>query len=198
MGAVVIGIAAVLLIASAFLGGRSRAKPGGPVMPGSGEIKLTCPICGRTFVQAGGTYLQEHPPCPWPRTPLIPKPPKRDEIDVVPPGPTPIDPIVPDKPDEPVGPDPYKPTLNPTPGAYYQAKKGDVGCTLAHKAYPEYKALPSWGRVVAHGWNAWIAYNKAVGWKGDIIQHYSGWNTAFDSGNRYPVIYFPTLEEMGA
>jgi hypothetical protein len=155
-----------------------RPIDGGPEKP------WTCPRCGKVFMVFGGAMPPKHPPCPWPQ-PAEPLKPIH------------VDPVGPDP--KPQDPDPAKPTPLPTQGEYYQAVTNDKGDLLAAIAYAGGKDNTVgwkhryWLRVQAAPENQWIAYNPEKGWTGAIIQHYSGWNTEFDSGRQFPVIFFPVL-----
>lgn len=104
-------------------------------------------------------------------------------------------PIGPQQP-APSAPDPLHPSPIPAEGQYYQVVQGDVGDRMCSVAYGlplgDGKPQQLWfNLVVPAPENAWIAYSHVKGWTGGLVAHYSGWNTEFDSGHEYPVIYFP-------
>lgn len=201
MGAVIMGMVAVAIIATAFWprkakGGdlppdlppgpddkKDRLVPNIPIKPwvpdapdpGAGKTNVKCPQCGVLFVIQNGTMLQPHPPCPWPNK-------------------APIEPMGPS------GPDPLKPTPKPTPGFYYQVKSGDVPSTLAHGCYPlRPKPMVVWMRVAAHPRNAWMLGHPNGGIEsGGFWPQWSGWGSKWASGHQFGVVYWPTPEELDA
>lgn len=103
------------------------------------------------------------------------------------------EPDQPDKPGEPEpipGPDPYAPSPSPRPGDYYQVIKGDTLWEIARAAYGNGALYP---RIVSDDLNRWIAADPGKGWGGGLYARYSGWNTKWMSGTKYPVVFVPVI-----
>jgi len=179
MGAWILGITSGLLILSALWSSRKHKKPGPGPGPKRDDPKPDDP---KPFVP----ITPGKPDAPDPYTPFTP-------IE-----PTPIEPYIPPKPDEPKGPDPYKPTPTPTPGQYYQVKKGDVPSTLARNCYPtRSKPVLLWNKVAAHALNKWLSGHLYLGAdSGGFMPQWAGWLSKWESGHQYGLYYWPTETEM--
>jgi nucleoid-associated protein YgaU len=96
----------------------------------------------------------------------------------------------PEKPEEPepVGPSPYEPSPVPRPGDYYQVVLGDTLWEIARAAYD---SGPRYDEIVAAPENNWIRKTGNSKWGGGLYPRYSGWNTPWDSGHQFPVVWVP-------
>lgn len=162
-------------------------------VPGSGDTLTICPMCGKQIKHKNGTMLPTHPPCPWPYV-FAPVKPGKDDVIIV--KPKPDDP----KPEEPKGPDPYKPTPTPTPGSFYQVKKGDTGSANSYSCYPgRPKPTLTWIKVMTNPANAWLLGHIYYGSEsGAYMPNWSGWGSKWQTGHQYGVVYFPTVAELDA
>lgn len=99
-----------------------------------------------------------------------------------------------DEPDPmPVVADPYSPYPIPTPGQYYQVVSGDTLWDLCKAAYGagwKHEAFVDKTGVIG-GENNWLKTTWNNKWKGGLFPKYSGWNTLWQSGYEFPVLYFP-------
>jgi hypothetical protein len=90
-------------------------------------------------------------------------------------------------------------TPTPTPGAYYQIVKDDIGSALAVKAYGSARPTARWLAVAAHPlnrvrlavhWSQWFMPS----WQAQAPMVFSMWKGQYTG--MYAVVYFPPTSEV--
>jgi len=163
-----------------------------PPAPGSAELSVTCPVCGRTWKTHGVPVVPPHLPCPFTGFPSAAPPTPIP----VPPTPPPAGGIISGR---------YVPsasqilTAAPRPGTFYRPRLGIYPIKVAEVAYGEAgrKAgvlsmnASSWNDHVRRGTKGWEAY-KVSGLQFDP-KYGSHPCSTYNTGKLYPVIWIPPL-----
>ena len=170
----------------------SPIAPPLPPAPGSAELSVTCPVCGRNWKTHGVPVVPPHAPCPFTGFPSAAPPTPIP----VPPTPPPAGGIISGR---------YVPsasqilTAAPRPGTFYRPRLGIYPIKVAEVAYGEAGRkrgvlsmnASSWNDHVRRGTKGWEAYGVA-GLQFDP-KYGSHPCSTYGSGKLYPVIWVPPL-----
>jgi len=170
----------------------SPIAPPLPPAPGSAELSVTCPVCGRNWKTHGVPVVPPHAPCPFTGFPSAAPPTPIP----VPPTPPPAGGIISGR---------YVPsasqilTAAPRPGTFYRPRLGIYPIKVAEVAYGEAGRkrgvlsmnASSWNDHVRRGAKGWEAYGVA-GLQFDP-KYGSHPCSTYGSGKLYPVIWVPPL-----